>query len=426
MKIKSFGAGLLVLALAGTLCSCDNTEIRSVTLPRVSTKGITAFVYTGEEAEETEEPEETAVSLQTTKSIQTEAVSEITYTCETTAVAIPTEETKASVTEAAPATTAETTAPTAAETAAVTTAGNPALNGYNVIGENGILVSYIDGHYWGLMPCFGTYGLCDGWIESVNAFAKKLPDVNVYNMIAPTSSEFYTPAGYESFTVSQYNKISYVAEGLKGVTDVDVYSALKAHTDEPIFARTDHHWQPLGAYYAAKAFSETADFDFPDLSEYKKVTMGGYVGSMYSYSKDRHLYNDPEDFVMYIPPNNDKLKTTYYNSYFSNGYSGELFTAPSGAAYYCSFLGTDQIIAEIKTNVKNGRTLVMFKESYGNGVVPFLTSGFEKIYVCDIRYFNLNAVDFCKSVGATDLVFSVCTYTPAGTNGKYLKIIMNN
>lgn len=68
----------------------------------------------------------------------------------------------------------------------------------------------------------------------------------------------------------------------------------------------------------------------------------------------------------------------------------------------------------------------MFKESYGNGVVPFLTSGFEKIYVCDIRYFNLNAVDFCKNVGATDLVFSVCTYTPAGTNGKYLKIIMNN
>ncbi len=425
MKIKSFGAGLLTLALAGALCSCDNTEIRSATLPRVSTKGITAFVYTGEKTEETEDTEETAVSLKTTEPLQTGEVPEITYTCESSETTKPPVEAETTASEA-PATKEETKAPTAAETIAVTTAENPEQNGYNVIGENGILVSYIDGHYWGLMPCFGTYGLCDGWIESVNAFAKKLPDVNVYNMIAPTSSEFYTPAGYESFTVSQYNKISYVAEGLKGVTDVDVYSALKAHTDEPIFARTDHHWQPLGAYYAAKAFSETADFDFPDLSEYKKVTMGGYVGSMYSYSKDRHLYNDPEDFVMYIPPNNDKLKTTYYNTSFSGGYSGDLFTSPSGAAYYCSFLGTDQIIAEIETNVKNGRTLVMFKESYGNGVVPFLTSGFEKIYVCDMRYFNLNAVDFCKSVGATDLVFSVCTYTPAGTNGKYLKIIMNS
>ncbi len=425
MKIKSFGAGLLTLALAGALCSCDNTEIRSVTLPKVSTKGITAFVYTGEKTEEAEDTEETAVTLKTTDNRQTGEVPEVTYTCESSAETKPPLEADTTASEA-PATKEETKAPTAAETAAVTTAENPEQNGYNVIGENGILVSYIDGHYWGLMPCFGTYGLCDGWIESVNEFAKKLPDVNVYNMIAPTSSEFYTPAGYENFTVSQYNKISYVAEGLKGVTDVDVYSALKAHTDEPIFARTDHHWQPLGAYYAAKAFSQTADFDFPDLSEYKKVTMGGYVGSMYSYSKDRHLYNDPEDFVMYIPPNNDKLKTTYYNTSFSGGYSGDLFTSPSGAAYYCSFLGTDQIIAEIKTNVKNGRTLVMFKESYGNGVVPFLTSGFEKIYVCDMRYFNLNAVDFCKSVGATDLVFSVCTYTPAGTNGKYLKIIMNS
>lgn len=425
MKIKSFGAGLLTLALAAALCSCNNTEIHAATLPRVSTKGITAFVYTGEKTEEAEDTEETAVSLKTTEPLQTGEVSEITYTCESSETTKPPLEAETTVSEA-PATKEETKATETTKAAIVTTAENPDLNGYNVIGENGILVSYIDGHYWGLMPCFGTYGLCDGWIESVNEFAKKLPDVNVYNMIAPTSSEFYTPAGYESFTVSQYNKISYVAEGLKGVKDVDVYSALKAHTDEPIFARTDHHWQPLGAYYAAKAFSEAADFDFPDISEYKKVTMGGYVGSMYSYSKDRHLYNDPEDFVMYIPPNNGKLKTTYYNSYFSNGCSGDLFTSPSGAAYYCSFLGTDQIIAEIETNVKNGRTLVMFKESYGNGVVPFLTSGFEKIYVCDMRYFNLNAVDFCKKVGATDLVFSVCTYTPAGTNGKYLNIILNN
>lgn len=326
--------------------------------------------------------------------------------------------------------TAATTAPKTEETEkteeAVPTVSEVSEGSYNVMGDNGILVSYMDGHYRGLMPCFGTYGFCDGWIANVNKFAKKLPEVKVYNMVVPTSSEFYIPKGYETgFTASQYNKISYISEGLKNVTDIDAYSVLKEHTDEEIFSRTDHHWFPLGAYYAAQAFAEEAGVDFPDLSEYKEVTCGGYVGSLYNYSKDTHLYNDPEDFVMYISPNSKKLKTTYYNTSFKNGYEGDLFVAPKATAYYCSFLGGDDLIAEIETDVKNGRTLVIFKESYGNALVPFLTSGFEKIYVCDIRYFTPNAVDFCKEVGATDLLFGVCTYTPAGTNGKYLGYILN-
>ena len=374
----------------------------------VSTKKqpFTTTVPVSEETEQGEKTEETEKTL-----AFTEAATEITTTPTT-------------------ATTTATTTTEAITTVATTTEATekaPLSEGsYNVMGENGILVSYMDGHYRGLMPCFGTYGFCDSWISNVNKFAERLPDVNVYNMVIPTSSEFYIPKGYETgFTTSQYNKISYIAEGLKNVTDIDAYSALKEHTDEEIFSRTDHHWFPLGAYYASQVFAQEAGVDFPDLSEYKEVTCGGYVGSLYSYSKDIHLYNDPEDFVMYISPNSKKLKTTYYNTSFKSGTEGDLFVAPKATAYYCSFLGGDNLIAEIETDVKNGRTLVIFKESYGNALVPFLTSGFEKIYVCDIRYFTPNAVDFCKKVGATDLLFGVCTYTPAGTNGKYLGYILN-
>ena len=374
----------------------------------VSTKKqpFTTTVPVSEETEQGEKTEETEKTL-----AFTEAATETTTT----------------TTTAATAATTTTEAITTVSTTTEATEKVPLSEGsYNVMGENGILVSYMDGHYRGLMPCFGTYGFCDSWISNVNKFAERLPDVNVYNMVIPTSSEFYIPKGYETgFTASQYNKISYIAEGLKNVTDIDAYSALKEHTDEEIFSRTDHHWFPLGAYYASQVFAEEAGVDFPDISEYKEVTCGGYVGSLYSYSKDIHLYNDPEDFVMYISPNSKKLKTTYYNTSFKSGTEGDLFVAPKATAYYCSFLGGDNLIAEIETDVKNGRTLVIFKESYGNALVPFLTSGFEKIYVCDIRYFTPNAVDFCKKVGATDLLFGVCTYTPAGTNGKYLGYILN-
>lgn len=400
---NSFGKG-------GSFRDTGETEVLVETkASRTKKQPFATTVPVSEETEQGERTEETEKTL-----AFTEAATEITATTTTTATA---------ATTATTTTEAITTAPT---TTAATEKAPLSEGSYNVMGENGILVSYMDGHYRGLMPCFGTYGFCDGWISNVNKFAERLPDVNVYNMVIPTSSEFYIPKGYETgFTTSQYNKISYIAEGLKNVTDIDVYSALKEHTHEEIFSRTDHHWFPLGAYYAAQVFAEEAGVDFPDLSEYKEVTCGGYVGSLYSYSKDIHLYNDPEDFVMYISPNSKKLKTTYYNTSFKSGTEGDLFVAPKATAYYCSFLGGDNLIAEIETNVKNGRTLVIFKESYGNALVPFLTSGFEKIYVCDIRYFTPNAVDFCKKVGATDLLFGVCTYTPAGTNGKYLGYILN-
>jgi len=96
----------------------------------------------------------------------------------------------------------------------------------------------------------------------------------------------------------------------------------------------------------------------------------------------------------------------------------------SAGSYYCSFIGSDDRISHIKTDVGNGRTLVVFKMSYGNALIPFLTSGFEDIYVCDMRYFDLNGVQFCKDVGATDLLFTDCVMMIAGNAGKYLEYIL--
>lgn len=287
---------------------------------------------------------------------------------------------------------------------------------YREDGESGIKIIGRNGHYMGLMGCWGTFGCCDSYIAAVNKAATVLDGVNVYSMVIPTSSEFYVPEDITGFTASQKEKIDYIASGLSGVTNVDAYSALAAKTDEYIYTRTDHHWQPLGAYYAAKAFAEAGGFTdtFASLSQYKQVTKEGYMGSLYNYSKSENLKSDPEPFTMYISPNDEALKTTYYDTSFQNGYESDLFISRDAGAYYVSFLGSDIEIAKIETDCKNGKTLVIFKESYGNAVVPFLTTSFETIYVCDVRFFDINAMQFCKDVGATDLLFATCTFTPAG------------
>ena len=90
---------------------------------------------------------------------------------------------------------------------------------------------------------------------------------------------------------------------------------------------------------------------------------------MYYYSSDEHLNNDPETYAVYYSPNEDKLKTTYYDRYYSNGYDSSLFLCDNASYYYLSFLGSDDLIAHIKTNAKTGRNLVVIKESYGNGLI---------------------------------------------------------
>lgn len=297
---------------------------------------------------------------------------------------------------------------------------------YREQGESGILIIGRNGHYTGLMGCWGTYELCDNYVEQVEKAAKALSGINVYSMVIPTSVEFYLPEDVTSFTASQKNKIEYIGENLTSVKGVDVWDTLAAHKEEPIYTRTDHHWQPLGAYYAAEVFAKAAGVDslFPSLSEYKKVVREGYMGSLYNYSKSENLKSDPEPFTLYISPNVDAINTAYYDTAFQNGYASDLFIARDASYYYTSFLGSDNRIAEIETDCKNGKVLVICKESYGNALVPFLTSCYEKIYVTDLRYFDLNLVNFCRNVGATDLLFATCTYTPAGTNCKYLNYII--
>lgn len=431
MREKRFFPVLMALLLAVSGCSSASAEKPSETFRTVKTNGISAFVA---ESEEIPEMAKSAESFVTTAAPGSEStsVSKITHHYDTT---IPetlvggtpkSTEGSPEPTETAPITEKpQSTAPAQTEKETTERSREPSY-GYEKLGESGILVvRRADGHYLGLMPCWGTYSLCESWAESVNGLKRRLPEANVYHMIVPTASEFYVPDGWDSFTASQKNKIDHAASFLENVTDIDAYSALEAHLGEEIYARTDHHWLPLGGYYAAEEFAKAAGLDFPALSAYERVERGGYVGSLYGYAKDEHLKNDPEVFTLYLPPNNAALKTTYYDKDFRNGYESALMLSPDASGFYCSFLGSDDRIARIETDVKNGRTLVIFKESYGNALVPFLTSSFEEIYVCDIRYFSPNAVEFCESVGATDVLTAVCTFTAAGTNGNYLSKILN-
>lgn len=275
------------------------------------------------------------------------------------------------------------------------------------------------------LECYGgSFSYGKKYAEYVNKYKQDLGQyVNVYSMNIPTAFAYYCPDKFKNEYGSTIDNISNIRSYLSGVADVDVYSVLNSHKDEYIYSRTDHHWQPLGAYYAAQEFAKVSQVPFAELSTYEKVVETDFVGTLYAYSNyDPELAANPDTFTYYKPSNNSKLEVSYYDTSFKNPQRSQLFfKAYQKINLYSSFLGSDKQIAEIKTDCDNGRVLVIFKDSFGNALVPFLTGSFSRIYVVDLRYFTPNSIEFCQNVGATDVLFATCMFTCTSKKANYIE-----
>ncbi len=257
----------------------------------------------------------------------------------------------------------------------------------------------------------GSFKTGTRYAQALNRYKAALGEnVNVYCMVVPTSAAFYMPDSHASKYGSQLDNYNNIAASLDGVIGVPVYSAISAHTSEYLYSRTDYHWQPLAAYYAGEQFAMTAGVPYATLNTYTPVVREGYVGAFYAVNKVKELANAPDTFTYYKPANLDRISCTYYNTGFGNARKGKLFFENNSiGASYTVFVGTDECILQVDTDVDNDRVLVIFKDSYGNALVPFLTQSFSRIYLCDFRYFDRNAISFAQQVGATDMLFAMST-----------------
>ena len=285
--------------------------------------------------------------------------------------------------------------------------------------SNGLLVVLQDGH-WKCLPLFGG-GSGDAYVEALNTLQEKVGSgVKIYSMPAPLSSQFYVPSNAADYSADQSECFDELAKKFdKRIISVNVCDELEKHTEEPIYCRTDHHWQSLGAYYALKVFAKAAGVPYPDLDkDYTKGVTEGYVGTMYDFSEDSRILNDPEDFLYYIPK--AEYDAFFYDTYFNYHFRDDLFFDVSTASSYLMFLGSDEYVVKINTKVHNGRKLLVIKDSYGNAEIPFLTGSFEQVYVADMRYFERNLPNFIKSMGITDVLVSCCSYSVVGGNADNL------
>ncbi len=294
----------------------------------------------------------------------------------------------------------------------------PPANENAKIANAGIIIIGSGEKLRALMLYHGTERMGAAFANVANVYKETFgAGVRVYSMAIPTAAEFYCPEKVMRSAKRQRPTLDNILSKLSpDVTPVDVYSVLSQHTAEDIYLRTDHHWAPLGAYYAAQEFARVAGVPFPDLSAYERKVTQRFVGSMYGYSNDIAVKEAPEDFIYYVP-NAVEYTTTYVDFKVSKEYrvvgegrpyQGRFFMHHrdgSGTAY-STFMGGDYKLTQVKTGTKNGRRVMIIKDSFGNAIPGYLFYSFEEVHVVDFRYFTKNMTAYVNAHGITDILFA--------------------
>ncbi len=241
-----------------------------------------------------------------------------------------------------------------------------------------------------------TYSVIAEYAEAINNIDNALSDeTRVFSILTPNSGEFYSPEDFHTGSHSQKSMIDACYEGMQdSVYTVDAYSEIARHADEYVFFRTDHHWTALGAYYAYRQFCKEAGFDPVELDEFETGRYENFVGTMYSYTSSypqSQALKDNPDYVDYYLPIVETSAHYYADATLTDGIPSDVVITTLNPDYsnkYLCFISGDTPIFIIDTDVEDGGTCLVVKESYGNAFVPFLTSHYSRIIAVDPREFN--------------------------------------
>lgn len=239
----------------------------------------------------------------------------------------------------------------------------------------------------------------DSYAKMVSDFAAKYPDVHVTSLLIPKACAFYPPLGYDDVLENQaaFIQATYDSMG-DGVTKADCIGVLKEHIGEYTYYRTDHHWTSLGAYYASQAYCAANGITARTLGSYKTFVNCGYIGSLYSFAGEpAQLKQNPDYTVAHLPETGYTMTCTTGGSTFEAKAINE-----EASGYAEAFMSGDQAFTDIKTENKNGKKLLIFKESYGNAFAPYMIDYYEEIIVIDIRQETASIASIIDEYGITD------------------------
>lgn len=233
-------------------------------------------------------------------------------------------------------------------------------------------------------------------MAAISGFAQQFPELPCSIMLSPTAQEmnFSRMPSYGGY-LSQKTFIEDCYKQADGLSTIDCLSYLSGHKDEYIFYRTDHHWTSLGAYYAYCAAAKTLGYTAYGLNEFNiESASSDFRGTLYSKTLDNGVTPDTIDYY-HLKNNEPTVKMTIFDG-MSETVHDSLYVREylEVKDKYSSFTGTNMPLVTIETNVDNGKSLLLIKDSYAHSLVPFLSKHYSKITMVDMRNINVGLDKF--------------------------------
>ena len=137
----------------------------------------------------------------------------------------------------------------------------------------------------------------------------------------------------------------------------------------------------------------------PSAADYTVEHHEDFRGTLYSKVLDKNAATDTLD--LYRWGGDTALTVTYDNADHAGCYDMEKLEQKD---MYEVFFGGNWGIVTITGGEKNGRRLLVLKDSYANALLPFAAADYEKIVAVDLRYYLGSVKELIEQEGITDVL----------------------
>lgn len=204
-------------------------------------------------------------------------------------------------------------------------------------------------------------------------------------------------------TFDQKEIINYFYNKLNSkIKKIDVTDVLLDNKDKYIFFKTDHHMTSLGAYLAYTKFCIQANMEPQKLKNFnREIVSKNFLGTF--DSKAQIANQEADEIDIFLNEKNLNLKSVEYDNEITNSiFNTEYLTKKDK---YSFFLNGNNAKVVVKTNIKNGKKLLVIKDSYAHIMAQFLCQNYEEIHFIDPRYYKASLTEYTQENDITETLF---------------------
>ena len=266
--------------------------------------------------------------------------------------------------------------------------------------------------------------MSDQYIKTVSGYTDRMAEIGVRVISAPPPTSvgiMIAPEYLEQLNCARQDEIlNYLHSNMSdNVVKVDTVGKLLEHNDEYIYFRTDHHWTPLGAYYAYEALCETIGMTPTPLEDFELWNQGDLTGSLYGKVRwPKKLTIDTMD--CYVPQGNITMYAHFHDTV--KGTEWPMIADKSQGksdTKYSAFLASDcKLVHIVNEDIPDAPKCLVVKDSFGNCYVPYLSQNYSHVYAVDYRKFwDLGMEDFVKKYDIDDVIIMPYLIATQATDG---------